>query len=84
MGDLVLNGENISQITIITVGPDVTAIFPVNELAGDADTGAGLSHAPFQDKVHAETFGSLLHVHMFALVSKRGVARHDEQAGHFR
>src|SRR2546423_10474955 len=62
----------------------MTAIFPVNELASNANTGAGLSHASFQNKVDAETLGDFRHVHMLALVGEGSVARHDKETRHLR
>jgi hypothetical protein len=62
----------------------VTAIFSVDELAGNANTGTGFAHASFQDKVDAETLRDFLHVHVLALVGEGGVARYDKETRHFR
>ena len=84
MGDLVLNGEDVGEIAVVAVGPEVTAVFALDELRGDAHARAGLADAAFQDESDPEILAHPLHVHRPALVDKRRIARDDEQAGDLR
>ena len=84
MSNFVLNGEDVGQITIEPSGPDVPAVFPVDELARDAHPGSGLPNASFQNKPYAKLLSYLLNLYRFALVSERRVAGDNEEAGHIR
>src|SRR5438132_7246642 len=84
MSNFVLNGEDVGQITIEPSGPDVPAVFPLDELARDTYPGSGLPNASFQNKPYAKLVSYLLHLYRFALVSERRVAGDNEEAGHIR
>src|SRR5918995_6009115 len=60
MSDLVLNGKDVGEITVVAVGPDVTAISAVDELRGDAHTRADLPNTSFQDEGDPEILAHLL------------------------
>ena len=80
MGDLVLNGEDVGEIAVVTIGPKVPAILAFDELRGDAHARANFADASFQDKSHPEILAHLLHVCRLALVGKGRIPRDDEQA----
>ena len=47
MCNLILHRENIGQIAVVAVGPDVIPCFSFYELGSNADPIAGLTHAAF-------------------------------------
>ena len=83
-GDLVLEREDVLQVAVVALGPDVVVGFGIDQLHRDAHPVAGLAHAAFDDVLHAELARDLLHVHRLALVLERGVARDDEQVAEAR
>src|SRR5438105_2840183 len=80
VGDFVLNGENIGQIAIEALGPDVAAILAVNELSSYPHARSNLPHASFQDKSNAKLLADLLHFHGLVFIGKGSVARDNEQS----
>jgi hypothetical protein len=56
--DLVLHSEDVRQVTIVAVGPDMVAGFRINELGVDANP----LTAAFQHVTHAEFAPDPLHV----------------------
>ena len=82
--DLVLDGEDVLQIPVVALGPDVVVGLAVDQLHRDAHPVAGLAHAALDDVVHAQFARDLLHVHRLALELERGVARDDEQLAEAR
>ncbi len=82
--DLALDGKDVGELTVVAVGPEVTAVLAVDELGGDAHARAGLADAAFQDEFDPEILAHLVHLHRLALVGKRRIARDNEQAGDFR
>src|SRR5258708_32858510 len=81
LGDLVLDREDIGEIAVVTLGPDVVAGFGLDQLRGDADAVAGFTQAAFEHVAHAKLAPDLLHVHRVTLVSEARVAGDDEQRG---
>ena len=71
---LVLHREDIRELAIKAVGPDVRAARGIDELAGNAHPVARLADAAFQHVTHAEVAADLLHVDRLALVGKARVA----------
>ena len=82
LSHLVLDGEDVVEIAVVLVRPNVVAAFGVDELGGDSDAIARLAHAAFQDITNAEVGRHLAHIGRLALVGEGGVARDDEQTGH--
>src|SRR5579863_1512646 len=68
--EFVLHGENIREITIEAVGPDMRTALCIDELAGNADPVPRLAHAAFQHVTNAEFAANTLHVDRLALISK--------------
>src|SRR5215469_17396039 len=62
VGDLVLDREDVSEITVVTLGPDVLAILGLDQLRGDADAVAGFAQAAFEDIANAELMPNLFHI----------------------
>src|SRR5215468_2660688 len=62
-GDLVLEGKDIGQFTIVTIRPQVMAARGLDELGGDANTIGGPPHAAFEHVAHTELASHFAHVH---------------------
>jgi hypothetical protein len=54
LSDLVLHLENIDEIAIVTLCPDVLARLGLNQLRGGADAVAGRTQAAFEDIADAQ------------------------------
>ena len=48
LGDLVLQREDVVEVAVVALGPDVAAGRAVDELRGDAHAVAGFAHAAFE------------------------------------
>src|SRR5438105_350243 len=81
VGDFVLNGEDIGQITIKPLGPNMAAVLAPNELPSYPHTRSRLSHASFQDKSNAKLPTHLLHFHRLVFIGEGSVARDNKQSG---
>ena len=79
--DLVLQGEDVLQIPVITLRPHVVPRGGVDELGGDPHAIAGLANAALQDVAHAQLAAHLRGLDRPALVREDGVARDHEQPG---
>ena len=77
--DLVLKGENIGQLTVVSLRPDVIAGNRIQQLAGDTHPLSALAHAAFEHIADAKIAPYLLHVRSLALVDKRRIAGDDEE-----
>src|SRR5665811_2077064 len=82
--EFVLHGENIGEVTIEAVGPDMRTALCVDELAGNADAVARLAHPTSQPVTHAEFAADPLHVDRLALVGEARVAGDDVQLRQLR
>ena len=78
-GDLVLHGEDIVELAVVALGPDVHVGRRVDELDGNAQPVARLAHAALDQIARAELLGDLAHVDGLSLVDEGRVARDDEQ-----
>src|SRR5215472_7683468 len=47
LGDLVLHRENVGEVAVITLRPNVIACLGLDQLCGDADAVAGLTQTTF-------------------------------------
>ena len=79
LGNPVLQLEDILQIAIETVRPEMGARRGIDELAGDAKLVATAADAALQHVGHAELLPNLADIDRSALVGERGVAGDDEQ-----
>ena len=84
LGDLVLEFEDVRQVAIITVGPDVVVRRGVDELGGDAHAVAALADAALQDVAHAKLASDAFDVDGLALVIERRIPRDDEEPAKLR
>src|SRR5262245_13600663 len=57
--NLVLDGEHVSHLAVVPLGPEVIAVGDVDELTGDTQTVPGLADAPFQHGRDAELLADL-------------------------
>ena len=74
LGDLVLYREDVGEIAIVPLRPDVIPGLGLDELRGDADTITGLAHAAFEHIAHAELAPDLLHLDGLAPVGEARIA----------
>ena len=79
LGDLVLHGEDVGDVAVVALGPQMAAGGDIVELRGNAHLVAAPAHAAFDDVAHAEIMRDLVDVDRAALVDKRRVARDDEE-----
>src|SRR5262245_21374822 len=74
---LILHLEDILQVAVIILRPDMIAIDRVDQLRGYPDAFAGSSHATLEYGGHAELVPDLSHVFLLAFKRKRrGACRH--------
>jgi hypothetical protein len=71
--DVILDCEEVAQLAVVSLGPDVLSRLRVDELRGHADAPAGGTHAAFEDVADAELLRDLPHVHGFSLVGEAGM-----------
>jgi len=82
--DLILQGEDVPQIPIKAVGPEVGAGLGLDQLGGDAHTVGGLAHAALDKVANAELAADLLHIGKPALVDEARLPGDHEQPAHAR
>src|SRR5262245_15068823 len=72
--DLVLDREDVSQITVVPISPKVRAVCSVNQLRIDPDPVANPTDRALQDRPYPEFPPDRAHVEALALVSKTRIA----------
>ena len=77
--DIGLQRQNITQVTIVGLRPEMEARHCAVELRGDANLISRAPHAPFQDRRHVQLVAHSGNVRMFALKRERRSARGDLQ-----
>jgi hypothetical protein len=82
--DLVLEGEDVFEVAIVALGPEVKAGCGVDQLRVDPDPVRSASDAAFEDVTNAEVLGDLPGRCRSSLVLKYGVTRGDEEARELR
>src|SRR4029077_4474090 len=83
-GDVVLHCEDVGQIPVVTLRPEMGAGGCVDELAADAHPLPGPAHAPLKDIADAKVAANLLEVDRFSFVGECGIAGDDEKPAPFR
>ena len=83
-GHLVLDGEDVLELAVVALGPDMRLGLAVDQLHGDAHAVGGLAHASLDHVVDAEFLGDAARRHRLALVHEDGVARDDEEVAEAR
>ena len=76
---VVLHGEDVGQVAIETLRPQMSARGRVDKLCGDPYPVAGLADAALQHVAHAEVPAHLLNVHVPALEGEGRIASDHEQ-----
>src|SRR5262245_7720711 len=61
-GYFVLESENVGQVTLEPVRPNVCARYRINQLPGDANLPRCLAHSPFKDIAHAKPTSDFLDI----------------------
>ena len=79
--DLVLHGEDVSEVPVVTVRPDVHPRRGVDQLGRDAHPIVDLPYTSFDHMADAQLATNLCHAYRLTLVGKGRVARDDLQAG---
>src|SRR5262249_56403206 len=79
---LVLGREDVGEIAIEPLGPQMPAAAGIDELRRDAHAIAGLADAALEHEAHAEIPSDLLHFDGLALVDAGAAALDDAQARH--
>ena len=75
--DLVLQREDVVQVPVVSIRPDVRVVGGVDQLRRDAHAVAGLADAAFEHVRRLALARNLRHLQVLALEGKRGVARDD-------
>ena len=81
---LVLQIEDVLELAVEAVRPEMRAGCGIDELPGDAHPVCRLAHAAFEHVAHPELAADLLHVHGPALVGEARIAGDHEQPAHAR
>src|SRR6516165_4557976 len=68
--NLVLHREDIGEIAVVALGPDMLAGLGLDQLRGDPDTIAGFAQAACEHITHAQLAADLFHVDRSAFVSE--------------
>ena len=71
MRQFILEREQIAELAIVVLRPQVKAVVAVDQLCGDANALAGAAHAALEHDADVEVAGNLPHVYVAALVRKR-------------
>ena len=78
-GQLVLDGENVVELAVVSLGPDVRVGRSVDQLGGHPELAARFADAALHQILRAQLLGDFAQVHRLPLVDEGGVARDDEQ-----
>ncbi len=77
--DLVLHGEDVFEVAIVPLGPELAAVGRVDELAADADALARATHAPGNDVANPEIAAHLPRVDGSTFVGEYGAPSDDRE-----
>src|SRR6516165_2131985 len=83
-GDVVLHREDVSQIPVVTLGPEMDPGSCIDKLAADAHPLPGPAHAAFEDIADTKLATDFLWVGGFSFVGECGIASNDEKPAPFR
>ena len=70
MSDLILQGENVFQLAVVALRPEVIARLRFDKLGGDAHAVASFPHAPFDQILHTKLTTNLLNLERLSLVTE--------------
>jgi len=83
-GDLVLQSEDVLQVAIVAISPNVFAGQSVDQLGRNAHPVAVSPHTAFEHVLNPQFFAHLLDLDRLAFVSERGVAGDHEEIRYLR
>src|SRR5262249_46486687 len=76
-GDLVLKIEDIVELSVVAISPEVAAAGGIDELASDANAVTALAHASFKDVAHAKPTRDVPDIEGLPTELEGGCARRD-------
>jgi hypothetical protein len=79
VSDFVLQFENVGQMPIVPVGPQVNAVAGVDQLGGYPDPIRCLTHTPLEHVAHAQLFCHFADINRFAFECEAGIAGDNEE-----
>jgi len=74
-----LQSEDVAELTLVTICPDVIARLRMNELAGDAHAAARLPYTSPENVSHTKFAPEVPDIDQSPFVGERGVARDDKE-----
>jgi hypothetical protein len=78
-GNLLLHREDIGQIAVVTVAPEVAAVRATHQLRRNADAAARALDAAFEQRPHSQPGADVSHIQLFAAKGeRRSTGRHPE------
>src|SRR5205085_4596303 len=84
LGDLVLYREDVREIPIVTLSPEVISRLGFHQLRGYAEPASALPDGTFKDVADTEFTANLLHIDGSAFVRERRVPGDDEEPSNAR
>ncbi len=75
LGQLLLNGEDVRDLTVVPLRPHMRVPVGIDELRHDADTIGGSTNAPLEDVTHRECLGDLTQRAVRAAKCRHGGSR---------
>src|SRR6516165_2775623 len=82
--DVVLHREDISEVTVVSLSPEMGAGSNIDKLGADAHALPGSAYATFEDIADAKVAANLLEIDGFSFVGECGIASDDEKPAPFR
>src|SRR6516162_1848319 len=82
-GDVVLHREDVSDIPVVALGPQMGTGGCIDQLAADAHPLPGSAHASLEDIADAKVAADLLEIDGFSFVGECGIAGDDEKPAPF-
>ena len=79
--DLILQSEDVLQIAVVCLRPEVVPFEGVDQLGGNANTGGRPLNTALQNIPHAQILAHPLHIYCLALIGEGGVPGNHKQAG---
>jgi len=79
LGDLVLNSEDVGEIAVVALRPEVVPRLCVDKLPSHPDPLAGFSDASLKNVAHTKLARDLLNIDGTALVHEGGITSDDEE-----
>ena len=77
LSDLVLHVENVSEVAVVALGPDMIASQGLDQLCGYPDAVAGFAQAALKDIPDTEVASDFLHIDRAAFVGEARITGED-------